>query len=126
MGGRGAGCAHTSKYSHPFLHTVRRGDPDKLRRSVLLAASRLRLSRNLPLGAYTKRAKGRGYRIPSLPGGTPTTYGRWTWTLARLVPASLLASTMQKSRPLPPLVVSSLSPSATLILSKPPPPLTTS
>src|SRR5215217_3778964 len=49
-----------------------------------------------------------------------------TSTLAQLVPTSFLASTMQMSRPLPPLAVSRVSPSATLILSEPPPPFTTS
>src|SRR5215213_8228619 len=65
-----------------------------------------------------------------LPTHDPTrrrlNYGRTTWTLAQLVPASLLASTMQMSLPLPPLAVSRLSPSATLILSRPVPPLTSS
>src|SRR5215217_7900546 len=49
-----------------------------------------------------------------------------TSIVAQLVPASFFESTMQRSRPLPPLAVSRVSPSATLILSKPPPPLTTS
>jgi hypothetical protein len=53
-------------------------------------------------------------------------YGPWTSTLAQLAPASLLASTMQMSVPLPPLAVSRMSPSATLILSEPPPRLTKS
>ena len=45
---------------------------------------------------------------------------------SQLAPTSFFESTMQRSRPLPPLAVSRVSPSATLISSKPPPPLTTS
>jgi hypothetical protein len=41
----------------------------------------------------------------------------WTVTLEQLAVASLLASTMHQSPPLPPEAVSKVSPSATLILS---------
>src|SRR5215213_9831777 len=70
----------------------------------------------------------RGPRPRKAPGPRPeeNAYGRRTSTLAQLVPTSLLASTMQRSRPLTTLAVSRVSPSATLILSPPLPPLTTS
>jgi hypothetical protein len=119
---------NTRRYEHPFAGGSGPIGPrpsELSRRRELPVYGVLRSSSH---SGYVSRSVGR--ESFELPPHDPTIerlpYGRCTWTLTQLVPASLLASTMQMSLPLPPLAVSSLSPSATSILSKPPPPLTTS
>src|SRR5215211_8302254 len=72
-----------------------------------------------------------GQRVGGLPELLPRLLhgyglGETSMVASQLAPTSFFESTMQRSRPLPPLAVSRVSPSATLISSKPPPPLTTS